>query len=73
MHKHLFLPMPIDTVRSAWEDWRAANHHADQDVDFIEAPGGCFIVTQIGRPPRVFVDLLKGFLSQKSATLARAS
>jgi hypothetical protein len=70
--KHIFLPLPIETVRSAWEDWRASNTHAEEDVRLLETSGGCFLVTSTGRPPRVFVDLLKSFLSQKSGSLVRA-
>ena len=69
--KHMFLPMPIETVRKTWEDWRASNIAGGEDVRLLETTGGCFLVTSTGRPPRVFVDLLKSFLSQK--TLARAS
>jgi hypothetical protein len=74
MKKHLFLPMPIETVRSAWEEWRASNRDATQEVHLIEVRGGCFIVTEAGsKPPRVFFDLLKGFLESRSQRLARAS
>jgi hypothetical protein len=69
----MFLPLPIETVRSAWEDWRASNHNTGEEVRLLETSGGCFLVTSTGRPPRVFIDLLKSFLSQKSSTLARAS
>ena len=69
--KHMFLPLPIETVRKTWEDWRASNAEDAADVRLLETAGGCFLVTSTGRPPRVFVDLLKSFLSQK--TLARAS
>lgn len=76
----MFLPLPIETVRGAWEDWRANNLHAtgtengsDMEVRLLETSGGCFLVTSTGKPPRVFVDLLKSFLSQKTTHLARAS
>ncbi len=69
----MFLPLPIETVRSAWEDWRASNTNAEEDVRLLETSGGCFLVTSTGRPPRVFIDLLKSFLSQKATPLARAS
>ena len=69
--KHMFLPLPIETVQRTWEDWRASNTGDAEDVRLLETTGGCFLVTSTGRPPRVFVDLLKSFLSQK--TLARAS
>jgi hypothetical protein len=70
--KHLFLPLPIETVRGAWEEWRSAHDGQDQDVRLIETSGGCFIVTTTGRPPRVFFDLLKTFLSQGAHRLAHA-
>lgn len=70
--KHLFLPLPIETVRAAWDEWRNTNG-ASEDVRLLETNGGCFIVTSGGRPPRVFVDLLKTFLAQGSDRLARAS
>ena len=71
--KHIFLPLPIETVRSAWEEWRASNGSNGEDVRILETSGGCFLVTDTGKPPRVFIDLLKSFLSQKTSTLARAS
>lgn len=72
--KHLFLPLPIETVRSAWEDWCSTNEVPDEGVQLVEVQGGCFVVTERGkRPPRVFIDLMKRFLSQKSGSLARAS
>lgn len=71
--KHIFLPLPFETVRSTWEEWRASNENADAEVRILATNGGCFLVTNTGRPPRVFVDLLKSFLSQKTRTLARAS
>ena len=67
--KHMFLPLPIEMVRETWEDWRASKPDEAEDVRLLETAGGCFLVTSTGRPPRVFVDLLKSFLSQK--TLAR--
>ena len=70
--KHIFLPLPIETARKTLEDWRASNSNQGDDVRLLETKGGCFLVTNTGRPPRVFVDLLKSFLSQK-APLARAS
>jgi hypothetical protein len=70
--KHLFLPLPIETVVSAWEDWRATNDGQADDLHLVETRGGCFLVTS-SRPPRVFVDLLKTFLSEHSHRLARAS
>ena len=71
--KHLFLPLPIETVRAAWDEWRHANDDQEEEVRLVETSGGCFIVTSSGRPPRVFVDLLKTFLSRGSGRLARAS
>jgi hypothetical protein len=71
--KHLFLPLPIETVRNAWEEWRSTNDGPEEDVRLLETSGGCFIVTSTGRPPRVFVDLLKTALSQEKPRLARAS
>ena len=68
--KHLFLPLPIDTVRRAWEEWRDANS-ANEAVSLVEVQGGCYIVTS-SRPPRVFVDLLKGFMERESGSLAAA-
>lgn len=70
--KHMFLPLPIETVRKTLEDWRANSAEEGEDVRLLETKGGCFLVTSAGKPPRVFVDLLKSFLSQK-APLARAS
>lgn len=71
--KHLFLPIPIETVKSAWEDWCSQNRLAGEGVKIVEVRGGCFVVTEQGqRPPRVFIDLMKRFLSQKSSGLARA-
>jgi hypothetical protein len=69
--KHMFLPLPIEIVRKTWEDWRASNTGLEEDVRLLETKGGCVLVTSTGRPPKVFIDLLKSFLSQK--TLARAS
>jgi hypothetical protein len=69
--KHMFLPLPIEIVRKTWEDWRASNAGEEEDVRLLETKGGCVLVTSTGRPPRVFIDLLKSFLSQK--TLAKAS
>ena len=70
--KHMFLPLPIETVRNAWEESRNSNRDQAADVRLIETRGGCFIVTSTGRPPQVFIDLLKTFLSQKTRQLARA-
>ncbi len=71
--KHMFLPLPIETVRGAWEDWHASNLNSEDDVRILETSGGCFLVTSTGRPPRVFIDLLKSFLSQKTSALAPVS
>ena len=68
--KHLFLPLPIDTVRRAWEEWRDANSTGEA-VRLVEVQGGCYIVTS-SRPPRVFVDLLKAFMERQSGSLATA-
>ena len=67
--KHLFLPLPIDTVRHAWEEWRDANSSNNEAVSLVEVQGGCYLVTA-SRPPRVFVDLLKSFMERQSASLA---
>lgn len=69
--KHLFLPLPIDTVRDAWEEWRDANAGPTEAVRLVEVQGGCYIVTS-SRPPRVFIDLLKGFMERQSGSLAAA-
>jgi hypothetical protein len=37
----------------------------------VKTNGGCFLVTS-SRPPRVFVDLLRSFLSEQTRQLARA-
>jgi hypothetical protein len=69
----MFLPLPIETVRSAWEEWRASNDNEGEEVRLLETKGGCVLVTNTGRPPKVFIDLLKSFLSRRTSTLARAS
>jgi hypothetical protein len=66
--KHLFLPLPIETVRHAWEEWRDLNSAAEA-VSLVEVEGGCYIVTS-SRPPRVFVDLLKSFMERQAGSLA---
>ena len=40
--KHIFLPLPIETVRSAWEDWRSSNRDEAEEVHLLETTGGCF-------------------------------
>jgi hypothetical protein len=67
--KHLFLPLPIETVRHAWDEWREANSGHNDAVRLIEVQGGCYLVTS-SRPPRIFVDLLKGFMERQAGTLA---
>jgi hypothetical protein len=69
--KHLFLPLPIETVLSAWEDWRAGHDGEPDEIHLVKTNGGCFLVTS-SRPPRVFVDLLRSFLSEQTRQLARA-
>ncbi|HEX5142212.1 MAG TPA: hypothetical protein VFX19_14825 [Dehalococcoidia bacterium] len=68
--KHLFLPLPIDLVRRTWEEWRETNSDAGDGIHLIEVQGGCFLVTQAGPPPRVFVDLLKDFMASKVSSPA---
>jgi hypothetical protein len=68
--KHLFLPLPIDTVRRAWDEWRDV-HSTGEAVSLVEVEGGCYIVTS-SRPPRVFVDLLKAFMERQSGPIATA-
>jgi hypothetical protein len=70
--KHMFLPLPIETVRKAWDEWRDSNSALDGEVRLLETKGGCVLVSS-GRPPRVFVDLLKTFLSQTQTTVAPAA
>ena len=67
--KHLFLPLPIDTVRRAWDEWREANSGNNEAVRLIEVEGGCYLVTA-SRPPKIFVDLLKGFMERRAGSLA---
>jgi hypothetical protein len=67
--KHLFLPLPIETVRRAWEESKERDHGRDEGIHLIEAEGGCFLVTD-KKPPRVFVDLLKRFLANKADGVA---
>ena len=70
--KHMFLPIPIDTVSKAWEDWRSDNKNSPEHVRILETTGGCFLVTSTGKPPRVFVDLLKTFLASGPSRTAAA-
>ena len=67
--KHLFLPLPIDTVLRAWEEWREANSSNSDSVRLVEVQGGCYLVTS-SRPPRIFVELLKGFVERQTSSLA---
>jgi hypothetical protein len=67
--KHLYLPLPIETVRRAWEDWREANNSGGEAIKLVEVQGGCYLVTA-SRPPRVFVDLLKSCMELKTSSLA---
>jgi hypothetical protein len=69
--KHLFLPLPIDTVRRAWDEWREANTGDADSVSLVEVQGGCYLVTA-SRPPRVFIDLLKSFMERRAGSLAGA-
>ena len=65
--KHLYLPLPIDTVRHAWEEWRAANDGSHDAIRLVEVQGGCYLVTA-NRPPRIFVDLLKRFMERQAGS-----
>ena len=67
--KHLFLPLPIDTVRRSWEEWRDANSSNSEPIRLVEVQGGCYLVTS-GRPPRIFIDLLKSFMERQASSLA---
>ena len=69
--KHLYLPLPIDTVRHAWEEWRDANSSADDAIKLVEVQGGCYLVTA-ERPPRIFFDLLKRFVERQTGSFAGA-
>jgi hypothetical protein len=67
--KHLYLPLPIDTVRHAWEEWRDANSGDDDAIKLVEVQGGCYLVTA-SRPPRIFFDLLRRFVAGQAASFA---
>jgi hypothetical protein len=69
--KHLYLPLPIETVRHAWEEWRETNDGSHDAIRLVEVQGGCYLVTS-SRPPRIFVDLLKRFMEGRIGPLAGA-
>ena len=69
--KHLFLPLPIDMVLRAWEEWREANSSNNESIRLVEVQGGCYVVTS-SRPPRVFIDLLKSFMERQTGALVGA-
>ena len=69
--KHLFLPLPIDTVLHAWEDWREVNSSNNESIRLVEVQGGCYLVTST-RPPRVFIDLLKNVMERQTGALVGA-
>ena len=71
--KHMFLPMPIETVSQVWDEWRVNSPEPVDGVRLLATRGGCILVTDSGRPPRVFVDLLKGFLAQSRPRVAPAA